>query len=85
MNEIRFIVEQAGCASCAALVNEALAAIADVRVIEVDETADCASVCVTFAPDLTQEAVSLALQNASTAAGHEYRVRPGSWRAHSPL
>ncbi len=45
--------------------NEALAPIADVRVIEVDETADCASVCVTFAPDLTQEAVSLALLNAS--------------------
>ncbi len=82
MNEIRFIVEQAGCASCAALVNEALAPIADVRGIDVDETADCAAVCVAFAPDLTQEAVSQALLNAS-AAGHEYRVKPGSWRSES--
>ncbi len=85
MNEIRFIVEQAGCASCAALVNEALAPIADVREIDVDETADCASVCVAFATDLTQDAVSQALLNASTAAGHEYRVKPGSWRPYSPV
>ncbi len=83
MHEIQFIVQQAGCASCAALVKEALAPIADVREIEVDETADCAAVCVAFAPDLTQEAVSLALLNASTAAGHEYRVKPGSWRTES--
>jgi len=83
MSEIRFIVEQAGCASCAALVNEALALLADVRGIDVDETADCAAVRVAFAPDLTQEAVSQALLNASTAAGHEYRVKPGSWRSES--
>ena len=84
MNEIRFIVEQAGCASCAALVTEALTPIADVLEIEVDETADCAAVCIAFSPDLAEEAVSQALLNASAAAGHEYRVRSGSWRAHSP-
>ena len=65
---IRFTVEQAGCTSCAVLVTEVLAPIADVRAIEVDETADCAAVCVAFSPDLSQEAVSRALLDASTAA-----------------
>jgi hypothetical protein len=83
MKAIRFTVEQAGCTSCAELVKEALAPIADVRAIEVDETADCAAVCVTFSPALSQEAVNRALLDASTAGGHEYRVQPGSWRSES--
>jgi hypothetical protein len=36
VNGIQFIVEQAGCASCAALVKQALAPIADVR--DIDES-----------------------------------------------
>jgi hypothetical protein len=83
VNGIQFIVEQAGCASCAAIVREALTPIAEVHEINVDETADCAAVRVGFSPDLSQEAVGRALLNASTAAGHEYRVKPGSWRSES--
>jgi len=83
VNEIHFIVDQAGCTSCAELLNKALAPIAEVRGIDVDEGADRAAVRVTFSPDLSQEAVSGALLNASTAAGHDYRVQPGSWRYKS--
>ncbi len=83
MKEIEFLVEQAGCASCAAIVREALTPIADVQEIDVDEAADCAAVRVAFSPDLSQEAVSRALLSASTATGHEYRVKPGSWRPQS--
>ena len=83
MLEIEFLVEQAAGASCAAIVRETLTPIAVVQEIVVDETADCAAVRVAFSPDLSQEAIGRALLNAS-AAGHEYRVRSGSWRAHSP-
>ena len=81
MREIEFIVEEAGCTSCAALVERTLAPIAEVQAIDVDETADCASVRVAFSPELSQEAVDRELLNASTAAGHDYRVKPGSWRS----
>ncbi len=82
MQQIQFIVEQAGFASCAALVREALAPIADVREIDVDEIADCAAVSVAFSPDLSEDDVAQVMRAVSTAAGHEYRVKPGSWRAN---
>ena len=81
MHEIQFIVEEAGCASCAALVREALAPIAEVQAIDVDESADCATVRVAHSDGLSQEAVDSVLRNASSAAGHDYRVKSGSWRS----
>ena len=83
MHEIEFIVQEAGCTSCAALVREALAPIAAVQAIEVDESADCASVRVASPGELRQEDVDRALLEASSSAGHDYRVKPGSWRADS--
>jgi cation transport ATPase len=83
VSEIRFVVEEAGCASCAALVQEALTPIADVQAIDVDESTDCATVRVVHSSDLSQEAVNKVLRNASSAAGHDYRVKPGSWRSDS--
>ena len=83
MHKIEFIVEEAGCTSCAALVREALAPIADVQAVEVDESADCASVRVASSGDLSQEDVDRVLLKASSSAGHDYRVKPGSWRSDS--
>ena len=76
---VAFVVEEAGCASCAALVREALEPLAAVESIEVDEAADQAKV--RLAGDATEEDVNLALAGASEAVGHTYRVRPGTWVA----
>ena len=81
MEEIRFVVEQAGCASCAARIGDALAKIATVKEIDVDETADVAAVRVAPSSDLSENAVRLALESASQDSGHEYRLQPGSWLA----
>ena len=74
---IEFVVEEAGCESCAALVREALEPLAEVESVEPDHDADIAAVRVRG--DLTEAAANEAL--AAVAAGHAYRVRAGSWRA----
>lgn len=74
---IEFEVEQAGCSSCATRVREALSPLATVHAVEIEETADVASVRMDAA---TQDDVARALASASAGSGHEYRVRPGSWR-----
>jgi len=79
MGDVRFVVEQAGCSSCAGRIRAGLEAIATVEAIEVDETADTASVRLADAPPVLEDAVVLALQKASAGSGHEYRLRPGSW------
>ena len=71
-----FVVEEAGCASCAALVREALEPLGRVESIDVDEAADVSRVV--LAGEASEEAVSTALAGVS-AAGHTYRVQPGSW------
>jgi cation transport ATPase len=76
---LTFVVEQAGCASCAARVRGALEPLAEVVAIEVDEQADAATV--RAAGDLSEDAANNALQAASHGSGHTYRVRPGSWQA----
>jgi copper chaperone CopZ len=76
---VSFLVEEAGCDSCAVRVREALEPLGIVQSLEVDEAADAATV--TLGGDATQEHVELALAAASAGAGHTYRVRPGSWRA----
>ena len=76
--EVTFVVEQAGCESCAARVRAALEPLAAVQAIEIDEAADAATVRVSDAG--SQEAVDAALAAASRGSGHAYRVRPGSWQ-----
>jgi copper chaperone CopZ len=75
---LTFVVEQAGCESCAARVRGALEPLAEIEAIEVDEQEDAATV--RAAGDLSEEAVNEALQAASHGSGHAYRVRPGSWQ-----
>lgn len=79
VTEIRFVVEQAGCASCAALVEVALAPLAQVHGIEVDEAADSAAVRMAFSAKLSVDAVDRALAGASLGTDHSYYVKPGSW------
>jgi copper chaperone CopZ len=81
MNEASFIVEEAGCESCAARVRSALEPIASVTSIEVDEAADEALVRVERTAAVSEDAVGRALAAASEGAGHAYRVRAGSWDA----
>jgi hypothetical protein len=80
---LEFIVENAGCPSCAERVRVALEPVAVVHEIAVDEAADVAMVRAGTATDVSQDAVDRVLREASEGAGHAYRVRPGSWRAVS--
>jgi copper chaperone CopZ len=76
---LSFVVEQAGCDSCAALVREALEPLAAVESIDIDENADVALVRLGTAA--TEEDVDRALAAVAEGAGHAYRIQPGSWRA----
>ena len=77
--EVSFVVEHAGCATCAERVRNALAAFGELSDIEIDEADDSASVRGDLSPTTSVEVVSEALSVASEGSGHEYRVRPGSW------
>ena len=79
MTLVRFVVEAAGCNSCATRVRKALAAVAEVRQIEIDEAADTASALLS-APFVSEDQMNNVLREASMGAGHTYRVRSGSWR-----
>jgi len=74
-----FVVEEAGCESCAALVREALEPFGEVESIEVDGVADTSTVRLTAA--VTEADVNDALERVSRDVGHTYRVLPGSWAA----
>jgi copper chaperone CopZ len=73
-----FVVDEAGCESCAALVREALERLGTVESVEIDEAADVSRVVLTGA--VSEEQVGAALAGASAGGGHAYRVRAGSWR-----
>ena len=75
---LSFVVEEAGCESCAALVREALEPLGVVESIQVDESADTSTV--RLAAAATEADVDRALADVCADAGHAYRVRPGSWR-----
>ena len=77
--DVTFVVEQAGCESCASRVRGALDPLAAVSSIEVDEEADAATV--RASGSLTEERVNAALASVSHGSGHTYRVLPGSWTA----
>jgi copper chaperone CopZ len=80
VSTVSFVVSEAGCESCAALVREALEPLGEVESVEIDEAADEATV-VLAGPAASEHEVAAALVGASAGTGHAYRVRPGSWRA----
>lgn len=80
MTALVFEVEQAGCASCAARVREALTLLAVVSELAIDESADSATVRLASEGSVHEEDVNRALLEASQGSGHAYRVKPGSWR-----
>lgn len=73
-----FVVEQAGCPSCATRVRVALADVVRVEGIEIDEDADTAFVRVS-GDEVSERQVEAAIETASEGSGHAYRVRVGSW------
>ena len=73
----QFVVEHAGCASCAERIRKALGAIGTVEQIDVDEASDVAIVRLEYGG--VTEDVEHALLFASQGSGHAYRVQPGSW------
>ena len=77
--EITFVVEEAGCDSCAALVRDALEPLGEVRSLEIDDVADLATVSLVPARPLEEAEIAAALAEASEGTGHAYRVQPGSW------
>ena len=81
MAQVRFVVEEAGCPSCAARLRTALAPVATVEEIEIDETADLAAVTLSADGELGVEQIAHALDQASDGSGHTYRLRAGSWQA----
>ena len=80
MQAVTFVVEQAGCDSCAALIRDAVAPVASVEAIAVDAEADTATVRARTDAELSEDAVNGILAHASHGSGHAYRVKPGSWR-----
>jgi len=73
-----FVIEQAGCKSCAARVRAALANVVHVEGIEIDEGADTAFVRVS-GDEVSERHVEAAIDAASEGSGHTYRIRAGSW------
>jgi cation transport ATPase len=79
MDEVRFVVEEAGCPTCATRVRQGLEHIATVAAIEIDEAADEATVRLSGSSAVTEDAVRRALEEISAGSGHSYRLRAGSW------
>ena len=77
VREIEFVVEQAGCPSCAARLRNAFEALAPVTAVEIDEAADTASVRLEASDDVSETAVDRVLDAASAGSGHVYTRRPG--------
>jgi copper chaperone CopZ len=75
VGEFRFIVEQAGCETCAQRVRSALAPVVTVESVSIDESADTATVVAYADTPPSLEALDAALADASAGSGHTYRVR----------
>ena len=78
MERHSFVVEGAGCSSCAARLRVALAQVVRVEGIEIDDDADTAFVRVS-GDEVSERRVEAALDTASEGSGHRYRIRAGSW------
>lgn len=77
--EVEFIVEGAGCPSCAKLVGNVVAELGALREVSIDEKADVAHVRAEIPDTVGSKQLDAALGGAS-GVGHAYRVRPGSWQ-----
>lgn len=75
---VSFIVEQAGCPSCASKVRQALAPLGEVEDVVVDESADVGIVRLETSEEVSEERVNALLAEAS-GSGHAYKVRSGSF------
>jgi hypothetical protein len=75
---VQFVVERAGCSSCAELIGEALGVIGKVEQVDIDESSDIALVRLSVSGDVDVDEVDRVLHLASKGSGHAYRVRPGS-------
>lgn len=78
---LTFVVEEAGCQSCAGRVRSALDPLARIESIDTDHDADVSTVRLVPERELTEDEVNRALAAVSEGSGHAYRVRPGSWTA----
>jgi copper chaperone CopZ len=78
MGSVQFVVEHAGCMSCAARIRDALAELGTVGKVDVDEVVDVAVVRMSAA-EVSESRVNDVLRTASEGSGHIYRIRPGSW------
>jgi copper chaperone CopZ len=76
---VRFDVDHAGCPTCAERVKGALASMATVAQVSIDEESDTATVSIITETPIDQTTVNAALTRASTGSGHEYRVKADSW------
>ena len=83
VQEVEFVVEQAGCPSCAARLRAALEAIAPVISVDVDETEDTASIRLQAHVRVSRKIVDRVLGAASNGSGHTYRRKPGTWLVRS--
>jgi hypothetical protein len=75
MPELRFVVEEAGCDSCAERVRAALEPLVTVEAISIDEISDTANVVAHAEERPSLDAIDAALAGASAGAGHTYRLR----------
>jgi copper chaperone CopZ len=80
VDTVQFVVEQAGCSSCAVRIREALGEIATVRQVEIDEAADVAVVRLS-SRSVSEKSVNDVLGAASQGSGHRYRVQSDSWHS----
>lgn len=76
---VTFVVEEAGCDSCASRVRSSLEPLGEVQTIDVDHEADSSTVTVLPVAQLSEQSVNGALRDASAGTSHTYRVKPGSW------
>lgn len=79
LSTVAFVVENAGCHSCAGRVRSALEGVGEVAAVAVDEAADTTSVRLVLSEEASVTTIDHLLEEASTGSGHAYRVRPGSW------
>lgn len=77
---VTFVVQEAGCERCAALVRTALEPLLSVRDIAIDEAGDSATVRGELDGPVSEADVDAALAEVSTGSAHRYRLAPGSWR-----
>ena len=75
MTDLHFVVEEAGCESCAERVRSALEGLVAVESISIDESQDTATVVARADTPPSLDAIDAALAGASAGAGHTYRLR----------